>query len=95
MLGNPQKRPGQSSAGRDLLFEKVSWSPTFFEPELHHLYVDGDAGWQVDIGKSFDDLGLGIEDVDHALVDAHFELFAGVFVDKGGAIDGVFFDIDR
>ncbi len=50
---------------------------------LHHLHVDGDAGWEVDVGQGLDDLGGRVEDVDHALVDAHLELLAGVLVDEG------------
>ena len=49
---------------------------------LHHLDIDRNARWEVDIRKRFDNLALGIQNIDHAFVDAHFKLFARIFVEK-------------
>src|SRR3989344_3698074 len=64
-------------------------------PSLHHFDVNADSRWKVDVGQSFDYFWCGIQNVYHALVDAHLELLTGVFVDEGGAIDRVFPDVDR
>ena len=63
--------------------------------ELHHFDIDRNAGRQVDIGESFDHFALGIEDIDHAFVNAHFKLLPGILVDERGAVDRVFSDVDR
>src|SRR3989344_7529767 len=71
------------------------FSTTDPETRLHHLDVYRDTGWKVDVGEGFDDLWSRVQNVDHALVDAHLELLAGVFGDESGTIDGVFLDVDR
>src|SRR3989344_3395040 len=61
---------------------------------LHHLNVYRNSGRKVDVGECLNDLRVGIDDVYHALVNAHLELLARVFVDECGAVDRVFLDVD-
>ena len=63
--------------------------------DLHHLDVDVDAGWQRQVGERLNDLRSRIEDVDHALMHPHLELFSRIFVHEGRAIDGVLLDLVR
>jgi hypothetical protein len=62
---------------------------------LHHLHINIDSGRKINVCQSFNNFRCGIQNIDHALVDAHLELFAGIFVDKGSAVDRVFSDVDR
>src|SRR3989344_3276785 len=71
------------------------FSTTDPETRLHHLDVYRDTGWKVDVGEGFDDLWSRVQNVDHALVDAHLELLAGILVDECGAVHGVLLDINR
>jgi hypothetical protein len=62
---------------------------------LNHFDVNFDADRQREIGERFNRFGGRIENINQALVEADFELFASIFVNKRSAIDGVFFDFGR
>ena len=53
-----------------------------------HLDFDVDAGGEGEVLEGFDGFGGGVQDVDEAFVDFHFEGFAAGFVDVGGFDDG-------
>ena len=50
---------------------------------LNHLYVNGDAGREIEVREGFNHLRRGVHDIYEALVDAHFKLFTRVLVDEG------------
>ena len=50
---------------------------------LKHLHVDGDAGRKGQVGQGVHDFAVRVHYVHDALVGAHFELLARVFVDEG------------
>src|SRR5439155_7827656 len=56
---------------------------------LLDLYLDVDAGGEVEALQRVDRLGAGLEDVEEALVDAHLEVLAAVLVLVGGPDHGV------
>src|SRR5450759_3733520 len=58
-------------------------------PELD---LDVHAAGHVEAHQRVDDLGVGVEDVEDALVGAHLELLARVLVDEGPADHGVLVD---
>jgi hypothetical protein len=49
---------------------------------LDHFHVDGDSRRKIKIRESFNNFWRRIQDVDKALMNAHFELLASVFVDE-------------
>lgn len=69
-MGKTQNRP----CGRFCV--KISWR------FLDHLHVDGDTGRKIEVCESLDHFGRWVQDVDKALMNAHFELLARVFVDE-------------
>ena len=62
---------------------------------LHHFDIDTDARGQIYIRQCFNNLGCRIKYIDHSLMYPHFELLAGVFIDKSGTIYCVFFYVYR
>lgn len=48
-----------------------------------HLDLDVDTGREVQARERLDRLGVGVEDIDNAFMDAHLELFARVLVNEG------------
>ena len=62
---------------------------------LNHFDVNGDARREREVGQCFNDFWGGVEDIDQALVDAHFKLLACIFVNKGRAVDRILFYFGR
>src|SRR5207247_6236516 len=57
--------------------------------------LDAHACRQRQTHERVNDSGVGVEDVDDALVGTHLELLAGVLVDEGAADDGQLGDLGR
>jgi len=49
---------------------------------LGHFDVDCYSRWEREVREGLDDLGIRVEDVDNALMNAHLKLLASVFVDE-------------
>src|SRR3989344_76230 len=58
-----------------------------FGSPLHHFYVDGDAGREIEVREGLYYLRRGVHDIYEAFMDAHFKLFACILIDEGGAVD--------
>ena len=57
--------------------------------------LDVDTGRQIELLQLIDGFGRGLNDVEQALVGAHFELVHALLVNVGGAIDRVALDLGR
>src|SRR6266404_2893355 len=90
-LDNPMSRvPGNIPQGvlkskwADFRQEKIP--PKLIEDgilSLGHFYVYGHSGREREVRESLYHLGRRVKDIDDALVYAHLELLARVFVDEG------------
>src|SRR5260370_39134475 len=69
--------------------------PSFLasKPFMSARDLDADAGREAETLKSVDHARIEVEDVDHALVRAHLELLARVFVDERTADHGQLGDL--
>ncbi len=62
---------------------------------LCHLDFDIDSGGKIQVGERLDDLLAGVRDLNEALMDAEFELFARVLMDKSRTVHGIALDFGR
>src|ERR1044072_8492920 len=69
-------------------------SPSAGHADLE-LDLHVDTGRKVELHQSIDGLRRGIDDVEQALVRAHFELLAALLVDVRRAVHGEFFNLGR
>src|SRR3954466_2049642 len=67
---------------------RIGWVPLKLDLDVH-------AGGQVELHQRVHGLRGGVDDVEHALVRADFELLARLLVDVRRAVDGEFFDARR
>ena len=54
---------------------------------LDHFYIYRHSAGEIEVRECLYHLRRGVEDIDEALMDAHFKLLARVLVDEGGAVD--------
>src|ERR1700732_404860 len=66
----------------------------FPDPALE-LDLDVDAGGKVELHQRIDRLRRRIDDIEQALMRAHFELLAALLVDVRRAVDGELLDLGR
>ena len=65
---------------------QIAVAGIFSASMLNHLHINRDARREIEIREGLDHLRRGVQDVDKALVDAHFKLLSRVFVDEGRAV---------
>src|SRR6478609_2202104 len=70
-------------------------TPVRIGPIPLELDLDVHAGGQVELHQRVHGLRGGVDDIEHALVRADFELLARLLVDVRRAVDGEFFDACR
>src|ERR1700688_926102 len=66
-----------------------------FPDRALELDLDVDAGGKVELHQRIDRLRRRIDDVEQALMRAHFELLAALLVDVRRAVDGELLDLGR
>jgi len=74
--------PRDADAPHPLEVRRHRFSQKRIRRSLYHLYLNVDARRKIQIRERFNYLRVGVQDLDQALVDAEFELLAGVLMDK-------------
>src|SRR3989344_7957746 len=88
MLGATREFLETYSDGRRKRFSKSQRRRcSSFGSALHHFYVDGNAGREIEVREGLNNLRRGVKDIYESLMDAHFKLFSSVFVDEGRTVD--------
>lgn len=67
----------------------------FYIRPYSDLDFDIDAGGQIQTHEHVNGLGIRIQNIDHPVVCADFEMFVGILIDEGRAANREFFDFCR